>query len=141
METKPVTLRLPQEVADYISRKAVGGSVTDGVKNIVTALQRSEHYADAELRGRFTPNEWTFLADTLNGTKVLDDFRYRPEMLVAHNEDSQLYDDSANKWSVDIAELNRKCATLTAAQTEAIYRRVERFWQCPPASIDLWAQY
>lgn len=140
METKTVTLRLPQDMADYITRN--GDSMTDGIKNVVETLRRHERYADVELRGRFTPDEWKFLADSLNGTMTIDDFRFLPDMLVAHNEDSQLYERTADRWHVDLSELNCKCAALTATQTEALYRRIERFWEHPNAvNIDQWAQY
>jgi hypothetical protein len=143
METKTVTLRLPQDVADYINSRSDYG-MTDGVKNIVETLRRHERYADMELRGRFTPEEWKFLADSMNGTMMLDDFRFVPSALVAHNEDSQLYEGTADKWHVSLDELNRKCAALTATQVEALYRRIERFWNTQNGTgidLDQWAQY
>ena len=141
METKTVTLRLPQDVAEYINQQADGGSVTDGVKNIVLRLQRHERYADVELRGRFTPDEWKFLADSLNGSRMLDDFRFSASALVAHNEDSQLYDGTAARWGIDLATLNTKVNALSAAQVEALYRRIERFWaNSSTIDLDTWAR-
>lgn len=139
METKTVTLRLPQDVADYITKD--GYSMTDGVKLIIATLQRHERYADMELRGKFTPNEWKFLADTLNGTVVLDDFRFNKHALIANNQDAQVFEHSADKWEVDLDELNAKCVGLTATQTEALYRRVENFWNHPEINLDEWANY
>jgi hypothetical protein len=139
MEQKTVSMRLPQDVADYIMRN--GDSITDGVKNLVSQMQRHERYADVELRGRFTSEEWKFLADSLNGTMVLDDFRFSASALVAHNQDSQLYDGTASRWGIDIDKLNSKCNSLTAAQVEALYRRVERFWNHPETDMDAWAKY
>jgi len=139
MEQKTVSMRLPQDVADYIMRN--GDSITDGVKNLVSQMQRHERYADVELRGRFTAEEWKFLADSLNGTMVLDDFRFSASALVAHNQDSQLYDGTASRWGIDIDKLNSKCNSLTAAQVEALYRRVERFWNHPETDMDAWAKY
>lgn len=142
METKTVTLRLPQDIADYIIMKADGGSITEGVKEIVDNLRRHERYADVELQGMFTPAEWKFLADSLNGTMTLDDFRFVPDMLVGHNQDSQLYDNTADTWGVDLKALNAKCAALTATQTDALYRRIEKFWaNCNDVDIEDWAQY
>lgn len=139
MEQKTVSMRLPQDVADYIMRN--GDSITDGVKNLVSQMQRHERYADVDLRGRFTADEWKFLADSLNGTMVLDDFRFSASALVAHNQDSQLYDGTASRWGIDIDKLNGKCNSLTAAQVEALYRRVERFWNHPETDMDAWAKY
>lgn len=139
MEQKTVSLRLPQDVTDFITRN--GDSVTDGVKGIVSQLQRHERYADVELRGRFTQDEWRFLADSLNGTMVLDDFRFSPSALVAHNRDAQLYDGTASRWGIDIDALCRKCEQLSASQVEALYRRVERFWAHPDSDLNVWANY
>jgi len=139
MEQKTVTLRLPQDVTDYITRD--GNSITEGVKNLVNTLQRHERYADVELRGRFTADEWKFLADSLNGSMVLDDFRFSPSALVAHNQDAQLYDGTASRWGIDIDRLNEKCAALTASQVEALYRRVEKFWAHPDTDCDIWAKF
>lgn len=140
MEQKTVTLRLPQDVADYINSRSDFG-MTDGVKNIVETLRRHERYADVEIRGRFTPGEWKFLADSLNGTMTLDDFRFLPDMLAGHNEDSQLYEGTADKWGVDLTTLNKKVVALTAAQVEALYRRIEKFWKHPETDLDAWAVY
>ena len=140
METKTVTLRLPQDVADYISSRSDYG-MTDGVKDIVETLRRHERYADVEIKGRFTPEEWKFLADSLNGTLTLDDFRFVPSVLVAHNEDSQLYEGTADKWGVDLAALNAKVGALSATQVEALYRRIEKFWGHPETDLDAWAIY
>lgn len=140
METKTVTLRLPQDVAEYISSRSDYG-MTDGVKNIVESLRLQERYADMEIQGKFTPEEWKFLADSLNGTMMVDDFRFVPSALVAHNQDAQLYDGTADKWHVNLDELNKKCATLSASQVEALYRRVEKFWAHPETDLEMWAQY
>lgn len=139
MEQKTVTLRLPQDVADYITKD--GYSMTDGVKALVATMQRHERYADVEIRGKFTSNEWKFLADSLNGTMVLDEFRFNKETLIAHNQDAQVFEHSADKWEVDLGKLNDKCVALTATQTEALYRRVENFWNHPEINIDEWANY
>ena len=142
METKTVSLRLPQDVVDFINQHADGGSITDGVKEIVATLQRHERHADAELRGKFSQAEWSFLADSLNGTMTLDDFRFIPDMLVGHNEDSQLYEGTATKWNIDLQTINKKVASLTATQVEAIYRRVERFWaNCNNIKLEEWAKF
>ena len=139
METKTVTLRLPQEMADYLTQN--GDSITDGVKNVINLLQRHERCADIELRGRFTPDEWKFLADSFNGTMILDDFRFVSDALIAHNQDSQLYEGTADKWNINLEQLNQKCSDLAASQVEALYRRIERFWKHPETDLEQWAKY
>lgn len=139
METKNVTIRLTEDVINYINRKEFG--MTEGIKDIVRTLQRHEMLSMCELKGMFTENEWKFFADSLNGTLVFDEFRFRQSALVAHNQDSQVYEGTADKWDVDIDSLNAKCSQLTASQTDALYRRVEKFWENPDTDINEWAKY
>ena len=139
METKNVTLRLSTEATAYVLTQ--GSSVTEGINNIISQLQQHERHADIELKGIFTPEEWKFLADSLNGTMTLDDFRFSSSALVAHNEDSQIYEGTASKWGGSLSDLNAKCANLTAAQVEALYRRVEKFWEHPETDLEQWAAY
>lgn len=139
METKNVTLRLSTEATAYVLTQ--GSSVTEGINNIISQLQQHERHADIELKGIFTPEEWKFLADSLNGTMTLDDFRFSNSALVAHCEDSQIYEGCADKWNINLIDLNAKCANLTAAQVEALYRRVEKFWKHPETDLEQWAAY
>lgn len=128
METKTITLRLPIEVAQYIETKGEGG-FTDNVKQIVDNLKALETLADKEVAAVFTKEEWNFFFDSFNGTIIEDWMRYRTDLLVAHNEDSELYEGTAQRWGVDLAELNKKCKSLTSAQVDAVYRKVEKFWR------------
>lgn len=128
MEYKTVTLRLPIEVAQYIETKSDGG-FTDSIKTIVNNLKVLETLADKEVSELFTSDEWRFFFDSLNGTMIEDWMRYRTDLIVAHNEDAELYDGTAQRWGIDLAELNKKCKSLTSAQVDALYRRVERFWK------------
>ena len=139
MEQKTVTLRLPQDVAEFINRNDDG--MTYGVINLVNLIRRHEKHADVEIRNRFTPEEWKFLADSLNGTLTLDDFRFSSSALVAHNQDAQLYDCTASRWGIDLEALNKKCEQLSASQVEALYRRVEKFWAHPESDMGVWAKY
>lgn len=139
METKTVTLRLPQDIADYIASN--GNSVTEGIKKVVNLLQRHERHADMDLRGIFEPKEWKFLVDSLNGTIVQDDFRFSREALVANNEDSDMYEGAAARWGVELKKLNEKCMRLSASQVEALYRRIEKYWESPDAELEQWSNF
>lgn len=139
-ETKTVTLRLPVEMTEELS-KIGDGSINQGVKNVYDELKRHERYADLEIKGVLTEKEWMFLAESLNGTMVLDDFRFAKDSLIAHNQDSETYNCTATKWQIDLEELNAKILSLTASQVEAIYRRVEKYWNTPDTNINVWAKY
>ena len=137
--TKNVTLRLPSEMVEYIDK---GDGINQGVKDIIETLRRHEQHADLEIRGKLTKGEWGFLFDTMNGVKVLDDFRFNKNVLMAHNQDAEVFDKSASKWSVDVAELNAKIEKLSAAQVEAVYRRIEKFWDsCEGLNFEKYLDY
>lgn len=137
MEKKTVSLRLPVDMVEYLDR---GQGINQGVINAVAQLRQHERYADMEIKGKFTGDEWKFLAASLNGTLTLDDFRFSPAALIAHCEDSETYEGLASQWRVDLKTLAGKIGALTAAQVEALYRRVERYWATLP-DIDGWANY
>lgn len=94
-----------------------------------------------EIKGVFTPNEWKFLADSLNGMVVDEVFRCNVGALVAHCEDADQYDFMGQKWNVDMEVLKQKIRKLAGANIDAIYARVEEFWAKPETDIDEWAKF
>lgn len=100
--------------------------------------------AVANLKGKFTPNEWKFMADTLNGTMFRPEQRIEPLMLVYEFKDAQIYDGTADKRGVDIEVLNAKVMALTAEETDAVISRIEKFWDnCyrPGFNLEEWAKF
>lgn len=98
----------------------------------------------ANLKGKFTPNEWKFMANTLNGTMFRPEQRIEPLMLVYEFKDAQIYDGTADKWGVDIEALNAKVIALTASETDAVISRVEKYWgNCygPGFKLEEWAKF
>lgn len=136
-ETKNATIRLDSATEEALKDYS---SINQGVKETIKKLQALQRYADLELRKKLEPAEWSFLADTLNGHIADDSTRYSAEMLVALCEDSERYDGTAQKWSVDINALTSKIRALTSAQVDAVYRRVETFWNTE-ANLETWANY
>lgn len=69
-------------------------------------------------------------------------FRYNPEALAAHLEDSNLYECIGERWKVDVKKLCRKIRSLSSTQVDAIYRRVETFWEhSTTTGLDTWAKF
>ena len=122
-------LNLSEKELEFLNRK--GKSVGDGIKDVIDILQRHEKHAMEELKGIFTVSEWMFLFDSLNGTLTDNDFRFSSDALIEHNIDAQRYDGTADKWGIDLRQLNRKCRRLTSSQTDALYRRVDEYWKDP----------
>lgn len=125
MATKTITIRLPEEQANYLSENFQ--SVSNGVNEALSALKYIRLYSLKELEGKFTPAEWMFLADSLNGTATEGIFRCNAGALIAHSEDAETYEGTATKHGVDLVALKNKIETLTGAQIEALYNRVEMF--------------
>lgn len=148
METKNITIRIPVDVYQEMQQKSENPRMDVGSINqqIIVGLHKLdviERMSSEELRGRFTPQEWACLADMLNATRVTEEFRYRTFSIIAEIEDSQLYEGTCSKWKVDQQALTAKCKQLTAAQLDALYRRVENFWinSNPDTDILKWGEF
>lgn len=133
METKNITVRIPVDMYQAMQQKADNpkmdvGSINMQIVDGLHKLDVIERMSSEELRGRFTPKEWACMADMLNSTRVTDEFRYATCAMIAEIEDSELYEGTCSKWEVDQQTLIDKCKQLTAAQMDALYRRVEDFW-------------
>ena len=138
-EVKIVTLRISNEDADFLAMYG-GGYINRGVNALLAKMRVLTTRADNEIKGMFTEAEWKFLADSMNGIMIDESLRYSAQNLAYHNEDAQTYDKTADKWEVDLIELNKKVLALTSAQVDAVYRRIERFWNETP-ELNVWAKY
>ena len=119
MATKNVTIRLNESMSDYILKTYINYNV--GINEALDALRTIRAYSLNELKGKFTKEEWSFFADSA---------------LVAHCEDSELLEGTARKWGVGIKALIEKVNSLTGAQVEALYLRVEQFWNDESRDLD-----
>ncbi len=99
-------------------------------------------FALNELRGKFSPAEWLYMADSFNGTLISDDsgVRYSTAALLSHIEDSNTYDKLGSKYKVDVQALMQKCEKLTHSQLDALYCRIARFWE-GGVDAQLWANF
>lgn len=148
METKNITVRIPVDMYQAMQKKADNpkmdvGSINMQIVDGLHKLDVIERMSSEELRGRFAPKEWACMADMLNSTRVTGEFRYVTGAMVAEIEDSELYEKTCTKWEVDQQALIDKCKQLTAAQMDALYRRVEDFWVNSKADTDIlkWGEF
>lgn len=148
METKNITVRIPATIYQEMQQNAENPKMDVGSINqqIVTGLQKLdviERMSMDELRGRFTPSEWACMADMLNGTRVEGVFRFSTVSILAQIEDSSLYEGICSKWKVNQQTLIDKCKQLTAAQMDALYRRVESYWLNCSTDTDIlkWGEF
>lgn len=111
------------------------------ISESLAELQMIRRRSEAELKGVFTPAEWMLMADSLNGTIASADFRCYPSALAANIEDSDKFDNIGDKWGVDVANLCSKIDKLTAAQCDAVFSRIEAFWNDANRNPDSWSKW
>lgn len=138
-ETKTVSLRLPVEQVEWLMKSEE--SINQAVVSAIERLQMIEKYADRDIAGKFSPEEWSYLADSLNGSIVEGDFRFRSVALAANVEDSATYDGLDKKWGVDVAAFAEKIKSLSASSVEAVFRRVEAFWNDGTRDLEKWSNF
>lgn len=148
METKNITVRIPATIYQEMQQNAENprmdvGSINQQIVAGLLKLDVIERMSMDELRGRFTPSEWACMADMLNGTRVEGVFRFSTVSILAQIEDSSLYEGICSKWKVNQQTLIDKCKQLTAAQMDALYRRVESYWLNCSTDTDIlkWGEF
>lgn len=127
MTTKNATIRLPEDIAEWLTEN--GKSINQAIIDSCQTLKRIRTVSTGEIRGIFTSAEWGFLVDSLNGTMITDTFRCNVQALIAHCEDSAKYECLDKKWGVDMTKFLEKIKALHGANIDAIYARVEDFWE------------
>jgi len=68
-------------------------------------------------------------------------FRCNAGALAYHCLDADKLDGLGAKWEIDVLELMDKIKDLTAAQVEALYFRVESFWEDEERDLEEFAKY
>ena len=137
METKNVTIRLPLDIAEWMTE---GGtrSINHAVIANAETLRKIRQASTDELKGKLSEAEWKFLADSLNGTLITETFRCSQFALWAHCEDAERFHGTGSKWEVDMEGFKAKVLSLTGAQVDALYARVESFWDKPDRDLFEW---
>lgn len=126
METVTKTYRLPVDIAAWLEegQKSSNQTLIDKLRNYKSVISVSTN----ELKGVFEPSEWSLLVDILNGTIIPSSIRCNNSVLVAQIEDACELDGVDDKWHVVKDVLISKISRLTGAQIEALYTRIESFW-------------
>ena len=139
MARKGTTVYLPEDQAKYIQENYKNQNY--GIIAAIEALMTIRKYSTNELKGIFTPAEWSFLADSLNGTMTDGSFRCNAGALAYHCLDADKLDGLGAKWEIDVLELMDKIKDLTAAQVDAVFFRVEQFWKSEDKDLEEFAKY
>lgn len=137
MSNRTVTLRLPEDLVEYITRN--GDGINQAVVSELSYLRRIRQVSLGELKGLFTNEEWMFLADAFNGTMTDETFCSNTGAFIAACEDAEKFDGTASKYGVDFPEFRKKCEQLRGANVESIYSRISDFWNHPEMDLSEWA--
>ena len=123
MATKNVTLRLPEEMVEYLTRN--NDSINQAVIN---AIKRIRTVAMGELKGLFTVDEWVFIINTFNSTLTDEMFCANKGAFIACCEDAEKYEGGATILNIDLSAFINKINSLKGANIEAIYSRIKDYW-------------
>lgn len=138
-ETKNITIRLPKDREEFLSSYSV--SINNAIVRVIDEFRQIKLTSMHELKGVFTEDEWKFFFDSFNGSLIDGVFRTNIGAFIAHCEDSEKYEGSATRWNVNIDDISKKANQLKGANIDAIYSRIEMFWNTPQANLDEWAKW
>lgn len=126
MATKNVTLRLPEEMVEYLTRN--NESINQAVISEINTLKRIRLVALGELKGLFTVDEWVFMINTFNSTLTDEMFCTNKGAFIACCEDAEKYEGGATILNMDLSAFINKINSLKGANIEAIYSRIKDYW-------------
>lgn len=139
-ETKTVTLRLPVEMVEYLTRE--NESINQAIIDEISRARQMKLIALLELKGIFSKNEWIFFADAFNGTLYEDFMCGNVNIFIADIEDAERYENKATMHKVDLKELIAKLKKLHGANINAIYERISDYWDnYQKIDIEKWADF
>ena len=171
-ETKTVSIRLPQEAIDYLADK--GESVTKQLTQVIADHMVLAKYKDTitdeysvamfnfdvarfmervqterkialdELRGVFTPEEWQWIAASLNGSMTDAYLRDSKDAFIYHCEDYLKYNPGeAGQWpDVTPEGIAAKVSHLSGLHISAIYDRCTEFWNnSNKIDLSVWSKF
>jgi len=137
--SKNVTLRIQEEMYDRLSSNDQG--INQTVLGIIEEHQQLLKYSEEELRGKFTPEEWTALIDLVNSQMLVPQYICVKNLMMATVEDGEKFEGTLTRHGADLGTMIKKMETLTAAQTAAMMKRAKRFWENPGNSIEEWSKF
>lgn len=140
MAAKAVSLRLPEELVERLSKK--GENFTQIVISELNSLERIRLVSLGEVKGMFTPQEWIFIADAFNGTLMDSVLRANVGVFIASCEDAERFEGKATLHQIDLEKFLDKVRSLRGANIEAIISRVEEYWEhSHKIDINSWSQF
>lgn len=98
-------------------------------EKIIPAFFQIRKYTLTELKGIFTREEITALADSLNGTLQDANFQANKGVARAHLQDFEIYQYGVSRHGAALPELLEKIASLTASQVYFLQEEINIMWE------------
>lgn len=137
-ETKTATLRLPVAMVDELT--ANGAMLNPALVDFYNRARAEQRIKALDIKGIFTPQEWTALAASFNGTMIDDIVRYNPDVFIAHCEDAERYESQFSANGAQLSDVCEKIAHLTRIQAETVLDRIADYWNAPTDFTE-WSNY
>jgi hypothetical protein len=123
---KTITIRLEDNLFKMLSE--VDYKPTTAAQNIVELFAYLRRTTLLELKGRFTEQEITVLADIYNGVMPVWKYLANNSMLIAEIEDAEHLEGTCSRHGADFKILIEKIKGLTSAQVAILQLELYRFW-------------
>ena len=123
---KQFSIRMDEDLLEsiYTPNKSLSEQVNDCVKQLIAIRS----YTTEELKNKFKPEEWRALAEAMKNFRNSDISRYQSQTFTMALKSADINNGIGNAWKIDIDNLCNKIDQLTAAQLDALYNRIDKFW-------------
>lgn len=126
-KAKPTSIQIPEDIMRRLQAHK-DNSVTSQLLTAYRILEKIRFYSTQELRSKFSSDEWKLLADALRANTFTMEAHYTPQEIVTSLEEQDLYHAIGNDYGVNVETLCNKISKLSAGQLDALYTRLQTFW-------------
>lgn len=121
-----VSPKLQDEIAVQLTE--IAGTKNAGASEAIEGYIYIRRSTLFELKGKFTKEEATALADMYNATLLTPRLQVQPEVIRAQIEDSERYERTCSRHGANPEELLKKTDKMTAAQVFVLQQELVRAW-------------
>lgn len=123
---KNTTVRLPIAISEKLTEDF--GNFSTATQLILETFEKLKKVNIEELKGYFTQEEITALADSQNGVMLSPDFIYKKGFLISQLEDFEKFESGISRHGADPATLLEKIEKLPSAQVYFLILDISAFW-------------
>ena len=127
----PIQTTCAPETLAVLSRDRTSSGVRAALEEYAGLIEG----AGRELESAFTPAEWNYLADSLNGTLTEG---YTPADLAIQVRDADALRKAGRKWKVKAEELATTCEALSPLHLAALFAAVRFFFSSDESPEQWW---